>query len=377
MADVIAGSAVISPLGDQAETFDALIAGDSALRPLEFYDRDRVNVHLGYQIGDGPEGDLRPAGWLTSVIADAVADAELDLSAARVAVVVGTSMRELRGVERALASSIRPLTFDLPDLHFTRAVRAVVPDAIEVITVTNACSAGGHALAIGEDYLATGRADVVIVAACDGTSESMIASIGRVHEDPSDGVRPFDRRRKGVLLGEGAAALVLVSAEHASSIDRSAARVLGTEMACDAAHETAPDSAGIARTMRGAHRRAGIAAADVDLVIAHGTGTALNDPTEAAVLVDVFTGSDPIVTALKGALGHTTGPSPLMSVAVGIQALRDRRVPAIVGLSDPIDEAGDIDLVVGSPRRTGGSIVQVDAFGFGGVNAVTLVQVPA
>lgn len=374
MVDVIAGSAVISPLGDREETFDALIAGKSALRPLAFYDRDQVNVHLGYQIGDGSEGDLRPAAWLVDVIVDAVADAGLDLSAGRVAVVVGTSMRELRGVERALATSVRPLGFDLADLHFTRAVRSVVPDAVEIITVTNACSAGGHALAIGEDYLASGLADAVIVAACDGTSESMIASIGRVHEQPSDGVRPFDRLRKGVLLGEGAAALVLLAGAHVSA-GSAAARVLGTEMACDAAHETAPDPSGIARTMRGAHRRAGITPADVDLVIAHGTGTALNDPTEAAVLVDVFTGHEPVVTALKGALGHTTGPSPLMSIAVGIQALQEHRIPAIVGLTDPIDEAADLDLVVGDPRPTRGTVVQVDAFGFGGVNAVTLLEV--
>ena len=119
----------------------------------------------------------------------------------------------------------------------------------------------------------------------DEMTESMLAMIGRFALAPTTEIRPFDRDRRGVLLGEGAAALLLRRDEPGPP---AIARLLGTGLSCDAHHPTAPSGDGIARAMRDAFARIGRSPAEVDLVVAHGTGTALNDPAEASVLTDLF-----------------------------------------------------------------------------------------
>jgi 3-oxoacyl-[acyl-carrier-protein] synthase II len=215
-----------------------------------------------------------------------------------------------------------------------------------------------------------GDADAVIVAAVDAMTESMLAMIGRVVDEPTDRVRPFDSGRTGVLLGEGAIAMVAVPDEPGHGD----VRVLATGLSCDAFHETAPDVAGSVRAQRDAFDRAGRDPAEVDLVVAHGTGTALNDPAEATALAEVLSaaGGKPVVTALKGALGHTSGAAALMNVDVAIRCLRAHRVPPIAGLREGIAEAAGLRLAY-APVDLAPRLVQVDAFGFGGVNAVTLL----
>jgi 3-oxoacyl-[acyl-carrier-protein] synthase II len=296
------------------------------------------------------------------------AAADLDPAIRRVAVVVGSGLRELRSVERWHADGAE---LSLPDLHFDAAVREVLPDVTEVLTISNACSAGGYALAVGMDLLAADEADAVVVAATDTMTESMLAMIGRVGDEPVTAVAPFDADRGGVLLGDGAAALVI---EPVAGHD-DAPRVRSVGLSCDAFHETAPDRDGIVAAMRDAHRRAGTGPEDIGLVLAHGTGTALNDPTESAALTEVFGVDGPRVTGIKGATGHTSGGASLMSLLVAIHAMRTGIVPAITGLHTPLDEAAGLGLVLGSSEPAAARVAQVDAFGFGGVNAVTLVEV--
>jgi 3-oxoacyl-[acyl-carrier-protein] synthase II len=269
---LLAGSAVVTCLGDFDATFEALLAGRDGLAPLRYADPGRLNVSFGYHIDDGEtEPPLRASRWLEACVRAAVAEAGLRPEKERLVAVVGTGLRELRAVERwALdGQDIRP-----ESLHFADAVRADAPGVADVYTLSNACSAGGYALAMGQDLIETGAATAVVVCGADVATESMLAMIGRVTETPTDRLRPFDRDRGGVLLGEGAAAVVLV-AEGRCPAPR--ARVLATGLSCDAYHETAPDAAGIGRAMTGALDRAGRSPDDVDLVLAHGTGTALND----------------------------------------------------------------------------------------------------
>lgn len=360
-------------LGDTAATFQALLASTNGVMPLRFHDTVKLNVSHGYQIDDGTvEKPLRATGWLTECVSAAAAQAGLDTGEQRVTVLVGTGLRELRTVER-WATSGGPVRVE--DLHFGGAIRAALPGVTEVITVSNACSASGHVLALGQDLLAAGEADAVVVAGCDVPTESMLAMIGRIGDTPTDRVQPFDRHRKGVLLGDGAAALVLQQYDGACS----APVVRGVGMSCDASHETAPAIAGIIAAMRDAHVRAGIEPADIGLVLAHGTGTALNDPTESTALTEVFgrAAEQMLVTGIKGSIGHTSGGAALMSLLVAVEALRAGVVPPVTGLRDPIDEARDLQLVIGSPAPTTATVAQVNSFGFGGVNAVCVIEVAA
>jgi 3-oxoacyl-[acyl-carrier-protein] synthase II len=375
MAALIVGSAVRTCLGDGARTFAGLLAGECGARPLRHGDPDLLNVYAGYHIDDGGGRHFLAARLLVEAVADAVAQARLDTSRQRVVALIGTGLRELSVVEEWTRGGDR---FPLRHLHFGDAVRRSLPGVADVVTISNACSASGHALALAQDLLDLGEADAVVVGGADAMTESMLAMIGRVAPGRTDRVRPFDRNRQGVLLGDGAAALVLVP-EAWSSVDHGPAlgRLAGTGISCDAHHQTAPDVEGICRAMRDVFDRTGHDPAAVDLVVAHGTGTELNDPAESEALrkVLVAAGGNPLVTAVKGSVGHTSGGAFLVNVDVGLRCLAGGGVPAVAGLVDPLDEGAGLRFVIGEPAVSRPKLVQVNAFGFGGVNSVSLLEV--
>jgi 3-oxoacyl-[acyl-carrier-protein] synthase II len=384
---LIAASASRTCLGDGAQTFAAILRGACGATRLHRHPVESLNVHHGYPIDDregpdAPEGRLRASGWLAGCIAEAVRASGVDPRRARVPVLVGTGLRELRAVEQW---AVEGTALHPDELHFSGAVSRAVPGLDGAVTLANACSAAGYALALGQDLVELGEADAVVVAGADGVTRSMLAMIGRFADRSADRVRPFDAERPGVLLGEGAAAVVLVpdgpragsrAAAQRESPPPPLGRLLATGLSCDARHETAPDAAGIRRAVLDALTRAGRGPGDVDLVLAHGTGTELNDPTEAAVLGEVFAAASPgpLVTAVKGAVGHTSGASALTSLDVGLRAMASGLVPPVTGLRTPLAEAGALRLVRGRPVPARTRLLQVDAFGFGGVNAVSLVE---
>jgi 3-oxoacyl-[acyl-carrier-protein] synthase II len=368
---LIAGSAVRTCLGDGPATFAALLRGGSGRSRLRHGDPAALNVAYGYHLTQDTPGRPFAAGdWLAACVRDALRQARVNPGRQRVVALVGTGLRELSAVE---GWSADPYPFPVERLHFADAVHAAAPGVADVVTIANACSASGHALALAQDLIELGDADAVVVGGADAMTESMLAMIGRVADSPTEQVRPFDADRAGVLLGEAAVAMVVVpdTGDVAGQ-----ARVLATGLSCDAHHETAPSVAGIARAMRDGLTRAGREPLEVDLVVAHGTGTALNDPAECAALREVLVagGADPLVTALKGAIGHTSGSAALINVDVAVRCLRTGQVPPVVGLRRPLAEGVGLRFATGGPVSLTPRVVQANAFGFGGVNAVTLVE---
>lgn len=347
----------------------ALCEGRSGWAPLRGFDRTRYSMPGAYEIDDRPGGEDRPGratGWLLEAIAQACKEAGLgDLDG--VPVVIGTGLRELRTAELAWLDGS---TVDESALDFGRAVRERF-GAAEVHTVTNACSASLYALALGTDLLALGEAETVAVAGVDTITESMFGLLNRVQPDPPDAVRPFDTDRRGVVMGDGAVAVVLTRGSGADGWGT----VRAVSVNCDAAHVTAPDEAGIAAAIRAAHASAGITPGDIDLVLAHGTGTVLNDRTEALAMRGVF-GPSPAaaMTAIKSMTGHTSGGSGLLSLVVALWCLREGRMPPVAGLEHPIEEAAGFAWATSEAALSGARLAQVNAFGFGGVNAVAVVE---
>jgi 3-oxoacyl-[acyl-carrier-protein] synthase II len=364
MSAVIVAAEMVTCLGGTQDTMDGLFAGRIGAAPLA---DERTGVRHGYPIADGP-GPGRVAGWLRDVVARVAATGGIRPREERVALVVGTGLRQFGDLEGWWAGEH---AFDLDDLHFARACEEPLPGVAEVLTVVNACAASGYALALADDILTAGEHDAVIVAGCDGLAESMLTMIGRAAARPATAVRPFDADRDGVLLGEGAAAVAL-----RARADAGLGLLRGVGVSCDAHHPTAPEVKGIVRCMRDAHARAAVAPDGVDVVIAHGTGTALNDPAEAEALCGVFgrDGNGPVVTGVKGALGHTSGAAALMSAIVALEALRREAVPPVAGLETPIPETRGLRLATERTDVARARVAQVDAFGFGGVNAVAILE---
>ncbi|GGZ35768.1 3-oxoacyl-ACP synthase II [Streptomyces inusitatus] len=381
---VFTGIGAVASVGGSAdEIFSALCAGRSGLAELRSFDRDRYRVRHAYEIDDRPpSGEDEPGRatrWLLAAIEEAVRDAGLGEELAEVPILIGTGLRELRSAELGWRDGA---DFDAGRLHFGTALRERF-GAVRTHTFSNACSASLYALAMGSDLLLSGETDTVVVAGVDTLTESMYGLLDRVHMEPPEQLRPFDRDRRGVLMGEGAAAVVLRRADAATDSGTgtgSAAPVRGrlrsVAVNCDAYHVTAPDPGGIAEAVRAAHREAGVKPEDIDLVMLHGTGTLLNDEAEATAVGEVFGPhvSRPLMTAVKSMTGHTSGGSGLLSLIVALQALEGGRVPPVVGLRQPVPEAEKFRLVRDEQQLAEPALAQVDAFGFGGVNAVAVVE---
>lgn len=379
MRSVITGSGMVTSVGaDKESSFAAFCAGMSGNKPLQSFDRTRFNLTHAYEIADrspgSPDVPARSTTWLCAAVNEALGMAGLvPGQEGRVVLLVGTGLRELRSLELWWADH-QP--FEVAELHFGHALRRTTGLPVPVTTLSNACAASLFALGLAEDLLALDQADVVIVAGCDALTESMFGVSDRASLLRPTVLQPFESERRGVLLGEGAAAVVLESAAHAERRGAAPLAVLhGVGMSCDAYHETAPDQAGMLRAMQDAHGRAGVREEAIDLLMVHGTGTTLNDEVEARAIRELFGAhvSRLLVTALKSMTGHTSGASGLVGVVTAMECLRHGRVPPTLGLSVPIPEAADFDFVREEARPVEIKTAQVNAFGFGGVNAVAIL----
>ncbi|WP_025272376.1 beta-ketoacyl synthase N-terminal-like domain-containing protein [Haloglycomyces albus] len=366
----IDGVGAVAGVGSSiTEIGESLCAGRSAVAPLRGFDSELYGMKAAYEIDDRSDGVDQPqraTRWLLEAIEQACEDADLsDLS--EVPIVVGTGLRELRTLELAWS---RGEAMEPDDLDFARAIRRRF-GAAEVHTVSNACSASLYTLALADDLLSCGEADTVVVAGVDAITESMFGLLDRVQPEPPEQVRPFDQERRGVIMGDGAVAIVL---RKGTSSRWGSVRSVAVN--CDAVHVTAPDEEGICRAIDDAHRRAGVTTSNVELMFLHGTGTVLNDDTEARAVEAVFDHEVERIpmTAIKSMTGHTSGGSGLLSLAVALWCMRVGSIPPIAGLDEPMSSAKRFRLVSGESLRLRPRLAQVNAFGFGGVNAVAIVE---
>ncbi|WP_370422134.1 beta-ketoacyl synthase [Streptomyces sp. QH1-20] len=371
MSFPITGVGAVASIGNTPdEIFAGLCAGVSGLAPLRGFDREKFKAQQLFEIDDrSGEGDEpgRATRFLIEAVRQAAADAGLGEDLSGVPVLVGTGLRELRSLELWWRDGI---PFDAADLDFGPALRERF-GALDTHSFAGACSASLYALALGWDLLEQGEAETVIVAGCDAVTESMFGQADRVQFDPPPAVRPFDRERQGTILGEGAVAVVLRREAAPGRPVRGWLRSVAVN--CDAVHPTAPDREGITASIRQAHEAAKAAPGDIDLVLLHATGTPVNDLMEAKVTAEVFAGARPALTGIKSQTGHTSGSAGLMSLLVALSAIASGRIPPIGGLVDPLPEAAGLRLVTGTPLAEPVGVAQVNAFGFGGVNAVAIV----
>ncbi|WP_069163317.1 beta-ketoacyl synthase N-terminal-like domain-containing protein [Nocardia altamirensis] len=371
--DIAAMSAVACVGTNPPEIYRALCAGRTGVAPLRAFDTTKYRVRHAYEIDDraepGRDEPFRATRWLVRVVDEALREAGLSAQAAEIPVLVGTTLRELRSSELWWRDGT---SLALADLHFARALHERL-GVRRTETVASACAAALYALGMATDLIESGTTDTVVVAATDAITESSFGGLDRVQSPAPQEIRPFDVDRRGMVMGEGAVALVLrARGVHAGPVH---GVLRGVEMNCDAAHPTVPEPASVARAIRNAHDRSGIRAADVDFVIVHGSGTTHNDLAESQALRDVFaeTSPGPWITSIKGGAGHTCGGSGLLSLVTAVQALRHGAVPPMHGLNRPMPEADGLRLVAGSPANGPLRIAQINAIGLGGINAVAVV----
>lgn len=243
-----------------------------------------------------------------------------------------------------------------------------------VIPTSSACTAGSQGVGFGFEAVRYGLQDLMIT----GGSEELCASQAGVfdilyatstrNDAPEASPRPFDRDRDGLVIGEGAATLVLESLDHARS--RGApilAEVLGWATNADGEHITRPNSETMGDVMEMALADAGVAAADVGYVCAHGTATRHGDVAESRATERVF-GSRVPVSSLKGYVGHTLGACGAMEAWWSIMMMNDGWFAPNLNLDHEDEECGRLDYIRGEPRRIDTRCVVSNNFAFGGIN---------
>ncbi|MEV0455193.1 beta-ketoacyl-[acyl-carrier-protein] synthase family protein [Catellatospora methionotrophica] len=249
-------------------------------------------------------------------------------------------------------------------------------------SIGTACAAGAQSIAEGIRILRYGEADVVLVGCGEAPLFPTLAdTFGNTRalakgwaDNPSAASRPFDLRRNGLVLAEGAGVLVLERAADADARGRPAYATLhGWGATTDAHHPTTPrpDGSGQAECMRRALADAGLSPADIGYLNAHATSTKLGDVAESLAVNTVFAAAMPPVSSNKGVTGHMLGASGVIEAAATIMALGRGLLPPTVNLEDP-DPACDLDHIRGKARQSPIDFALSNSFGFGGHN-VSLV----
>jgi 3-oxoacyl-[acyl-carrier-protein] synthase II len=254
-----------------------------------------------------------------------------------------------------------------------------------VFSVVSACAAGSHAIGTALRMIQHGEAEAVVTGAAEAPLTPLSrAAFKRMNALSPTGVsRPFDARRDGFVMGEGAGVLVLEAGDAARA---RGARILGTMRGYgasgDAHHITAPhkDGRGGARAMSVALSDSGLTAEDVDYVNAHGTSTQLNDRAETLALKLALgeRATQIPISSTKSAIGHLLGAAGAVEAVATLLALRDRIAPPTIGWEEP-DEGMDLDYVPGTARplvmANGRPPIAIsNSFGFGGHNATLCLQ---
>jgi 3-oxoacyl-[acyl-carrier-protein] synthase II len=248
-------------------------------------------------------------------------------------------------------------------------------------TIVTACAASTHAIGYAARLIAWDMCDAVVT----GGSEACITPTGiagftNMTALSSSGVSmPFDTKRDGFVMGEGAAVLILE--EWESAVARGATivgEVLGAASNADAHHITAPapGGSGAVRCMRTALLDAGLTPADIRQINAHGTSTPLNDAAEAEAVATVFSGALPPMTSTKGVTGHALGAAGALEAVASLLSMQHGLVPATANTTDVLSDPA-IDLVLGQPRPWEPGPVMSNNFGFGGHNGTIILGPPS
>lgn len=405
---VITGLGAVSPLGLTMEaSWDGLLAGRSAVRSVTKVNADDFNCKVAAEIRDFDPVDFmdgkearRSDPFVHYAVAAAKmarADGALEPSTYdpyRLGVIIGSGIGGMQTIERqsAILHSTGPRRispFMIPSLIVDMASGVV---AIEVgakgpnFAAVSACASGSHSIGEAFHFLRFGKADVMLA----GGTESAINPFGFAgfcamrtmstgfNDRPQEASRPFDGKRDGFVMGEGAAVLLLETLDHA---ERRGATILCELVAysasCDAFHITAPDLDGktLATCLSAALNEAGLDPSEVDYINAHGTSTAYNDRCETNAYKRCFgdRARAIAISSTKSMTGHMLGAAGSFESAVCVKAIETGKVPPTINYEIP-DPDCDLNY---TPNRMVERPIRVainDSLGFGGHNAVLIFK---
>ena len=396
----VTGAGVVSSVGlGRKDFYRSLQEGKSGVSKVESFDTSQLGRDYAGEVkGFRPEDHLtqaeqrrtgRCSAMTLAAMRMALADAGLaedGVRGPRTSVVLGTTMGEAdviadldhgwiaKGPSGVSRTTLPKYGSTLLPIHVARAIGAQGM----TLTLPGACAAGNYAIGFGADLIRGGRADVVVAGAAEILQELQYSGFVRLSAVAPLVCQPFDLNRQGLIIGEGAALLILESEEHA--VRRNAnvlAEIGGYGITCDAYHITRPhpDAVGSVAAMRLALRHSGIRPEDVDFVNAHGTGTRANDATEAKVMKDVFGDRRVPISSMKSTLGHCMGAASALEAVGCLMTIETGVYPPTMNFETKDPEC-DVELVANVARKGPANILLNNSLAFGGYNAVACFAKP-
>jgi 3-oxoacyl-[acyl-carrier-protein] synthase II len=384
---VVTGRGVVTSLGETPDAFfDALLHGASGIADgagacTEFDPEPALSAK------EARRADRFTQFGVKAALA-AAEEAGLPEAAdpARTGVVLGTGVGGLETLERECRAWIdggdRAVSPHFVPMMMPNAAAGTVAMKLGIhgpgFSIASACATGSHAIGEAKRMIERGEADVVLAGGAEAALTGLcMAAFRRMGAMSPEGMsRPFDVRRDGFVMGEGAAVLVLERAEHAAARGATVfARIAGYGATNDAFHITQPaeDGRGAADAMRAALSDAGASVSDAGYLNAHGTGTPFNDRIETRAVHAVFNGDAPPVSSTKSNIGHLLGAAGAVEALACVEAIRRGVLPPTINLEQPDPEC-DLDHVAGAPREAADiELALSNSFGFGGQNACLAV----
>ena len=397
---VITGLGAVTPLGNNVrDTWEAMKAGKNGIAPITLFDTAAYKAKLAAEVkGFDPKDYLeinetlrtdRYTQFAIAAAQQAVDDSgiESNVEPERFAVEIGTGIGGIRTFEiehtkllekgpRRVSSLFVPMMIS----NMAAGMIAIRHDCKgSAMPAVTACASGSNAIGEAMRMIRHGYADAVITGGTEAAvSQSAVAGFVNmqalsVSEDPNAASLPFDSRRAGFVIGEGAVALILEEYEHAKSRGAQIyAEVCGYGSTCDAYHITAPapDGSGGTRAMLDAMREAGYKESDRVYVNAHGTGTPMNDKVETMVIKNALgdKAKDALVSSTKSMTGHMLGAAGAIEALACVFALNEGIIPPTINLNEQ-DAECDLNCVPNTALKADIDLALSNSLGFGGHNA--------
>ncbi len=396
---VITGLGAITPVGNDIPSFwESLSTGKSGIGLIGHFDTTDYKVKVAAEVRDfdvtqyvdkmaAKRLDLF-SQYAIAAAQQAMDDSALVCDPERLGVYIGsgiggltTMVREEEKLIKSGPSRVSPMTIPMMISNLAAGNVAIRFNAQgPCLPVVTACATGTNAIGEAARTIAGGWADAIIA----GGSEASITTLGVAaftscmaltqNDDPATACRPFDRRRDGFVMGEGAGILILEEYEHAKARGATIyAEVAGYGHTCDAHHVTAPDpeAKGASRAIRQAIEQAGYTGGERVYYNAHGTSTPLNDASETRAVKLAFgeeAAQKVAVSSTKSMTGHMLGAAGAIEAIASVLALQNGLIPPTIGYAEP-DPACDLDYVPNTARREPIDLAVSASLGFGGHNA--------
>ena len=393
---VVTGLGVVSSVGiGKDEFWKSVISGKSGISKVSFFDTKEFRCHYAGEIKHFQPEEyiskrrlpfLGRTSQLTITAATlAFKDAKLPYKniVKEAGIIMGTTMGE-RPLEESIDTWVREgyakiskskiLQSQANNISTNLGIYFKIPGINYLIPT--ACAAGNYAIGYGFDLIKSGEIKYALVGGADAFSKVAFSGFHRLYAMAPEKCQPFDKNRKGMMVGEGAGILILENLD--SALHRNAeiyAEIIGYGLSCDAQHMTAPQVRGVSKSMLNALKEAGIGKEDVDYISAHGTGTPANDKTESLAIKNVFQNNykNIAVSSLKSMIGHSMGAAAAIEAIATCLVVKEDIIPPTINYETP-DPDCDIDCVPNFFRRKVVNIALKNGFAFGGNNATLVIK---